>query len=356
MDYRSEVKDVSFLEPQYANNNIPVIFSCCKDNVSEVAVSIASIIRNSDIRYNYDIVVLHNDLELYDEDMIIHIEGLIEKENITLRFQYIEHNFQEGYIHIDAIYPAEKLLRFFAPIIMKRYNRIISIIPGTILEETLVEIITSDSSQNGYRIYTGDEEADVVCMDSECFRMKYSVKDIASAITRDTLNSDMAFFNNLLKDNSINKKDSITSYTSDDKTTIFWEYAKRTPFYEKFIYAEKKVEVSNCIEEKNFSGVYLFPFERIPQGADVVIYGNGNVGKQYCKQVQMTSYCNIVAILDKREEEGVLVPSEIQNLDYDYIVIAIANKKVMIEIVAMLRAWNVEEDKIICELEREIFL
>lgn len=357
MDYRSEVKDVSFLKPQFAENNIPIIFSCDKDNISEVAVSVSSIIYNSSERYNYDIIILHNDLDIYDEDMFMEIEG--RKKNINVRFQYIEHNFHEGYIQIDSMYPIVKLIEFFEPIIMKRYDRIISISPGTIIEDSLIGIISSESSPYGFQIYTGNEKTDVVCYDSKYFRMRYSIRDIVKAVTKEVLYSNIVFFQNLCGNNDnlyVEKKNNIISYVKEKKKVVFWNYAKSTPFYEKLIYTDKKCEVCEYIVEKKFSGVYLFPFEKIRQGTDVVIYGNGNVGKSYLKQIKMTKYCNIVAVVDKRGGEGVLEPRECKNLRYDYIVVAIANENVMQEIRVLLCELDVDKDKIICELGRDIFL
>lgn len=80
------------------------------------------------------------------------------------------------------------------------------------------------------------------------------------------------------------------------------------------------------------------PFDKIPYGSDVIIYGAGVGGKGIYYMIKKTGYCNIVKWVDKNYirhlENGLPVeaPSEIRNVKFDYILIAVARQKLFEEI------------------------
>lgn len=83
---------------------------------------------------------------------------------------------------------------------------------------------------------------------------------------------------------------------------------------------------------------YLFPFELIPVGSKVVLYGAGNVGISYWKCLQSCNYAREIYWVDKRYEElvqkGLLVdsPHILTQIDFDYVVIAIVDQELADEI------------------------
>ncbi|MBR4574849.1 MAG: FkbM family methyltransferase [Lachnospiraceae bacterium] len=88
--------------------------------------------------------------------------------------------------------------------------------------------------------------------------------------------------------------------------------------------------------------MYLFPFSKIKQGSDIVIYGAGNIGRQYAKQLELTGYCRVICVADRSKDslsiDGVKVchPDEIDYADADAVVIAIENKNVADQVKADL--------------------
>lgn len=44
---------------------------------------------------------------------------------------------------------------------------------------------------------------------------------------------------------------------------------------------------------------WLFPFEKIPMGSQILIYGAGELGQEYLRQIILTNYCTIVGFIDK---------------------------------------------------------
>lgn len=104
---------------------------------------------------------------------------------------------------------------------------------------------------------------------------------------------------------------------------------------------------------------YLFPFEQIKKGSRVIIYGAGFLGQQYIQQIELTKYCEIVAIVDKNyseylgKVEKVCPPSDIPKYDYDYIVISMRTKNNLSEIYRVLEDIKVDNKKIVYLGERD---
>ncbi len=100
--------------------------------------------------------------------------------------------------------------------------------------------------------------------------------------------------------------------------------------------------------------VALFPFDKVPKGSTVVIYGAGGaIGREFVNQIKLISYCKIAACLDKNYEkvhpvcgQDVLSPESIKNITYDYIVVAAqASKQEIYDL--LIHKFAVAEEKII---------
>ena len=105
--------------------------------------------------------------------------------------------------------------------------------------------------------------------------------------------------------------------------------------------------------EKMFDYKFLFPFEKVPKGSRVVIYGAGEVGWEYYRQLRITQYVEIVGVIDRRAGQmeafpaRIFYPAEICDIDFDYIVLAFRadayHKSVSHELIKI----GVDENKII---------
>lgn len=98
---------------------------------------------------------------------------------------------------------------------------------------------------------------------------------------------------------------------------------------------------------------YLFPFHLVKPNSNIVLYGGGNAGKNFAKQIAITSYCNIIGVVDKNYEHIQIRDLEVhpvewmKSVQYDYIVITQVNEKVQQEIKKYLLSENVSEESII---------
>lgn len=97
---------------------------------------------------------------------------------------------------------------------------------------------------------------------------------------------------------------------------------------------------------------YLFPFNKIPSGKKIILYGAGVIGQTYQEQFTRLHYGEIVAWVDKKytlyEKLGVREVESIKKIDnYDYVIIAIGIQAVAEKVRQNLIAMEVEKTKII---------
>lgn len=69
---------------------------------------------------------------------------------------------------------------------------------------------------------------------------------------------------------------------------------------------------------------YVFPYEKIPRASRIILWGTGNVGQSYKKQLEATDYCTVVKWIDANDPKADK-PESINEEGYDYIIIATVN-------------------------------
>ena len=94
---------------------------------------------------------------------------------------------------------------------------------------------------------------------------------------------------------------------------------------------------------------WLFPYDRIPKGSRIVLYGAGKVGKQYFEQLGKLDYCSEILWVDKnfKELDEVSDPEKLQPNSYDYVLIAVKNPEAIEEIKQSLLEKGWKEESII---------
>ncbi len=98
---------------------------------------------------------------------------------------------------------------------------------------------------------------------------------------------------------------------------------------------------------------YLFPYEKIPQGSHIIIYGAGDVGQEYLTQMLLTRYADVVCFLDRAFDKypsmiiPVLPPDKVVEIEFDYIVIAMKTAIFLNDISKFLQDKGVAAERII---------
>lgn len=78
---------------------------------------------------------------------------------------------------------------------------------------------------------------------------------------------------------------------------IYRKYFRATPIFEKEL--ELKQLPIEAKSEGQVQRYYVFPYDKIKENEDIILYGAGEVGTLYYRQIQKTGYCNIVHWVDK---------------------------------------------------------
>ena len=115
-------------------------------------------------------------------------------------------------------------------------------------------------------------------------------------------------------------------------------------------YKDDTYKLNEHIRKINRQKDWRFPYEKIPANSRIVIYGAGNVGTSFVKQMAQTHYCHVAAWVDKNYEKlgsAARSPSEITDCEFDNIVVAVADTEISREIMLDLKSIGISDKKII---------
>lgn len=98
---------------------------------------------------------------------------------------------------------------------------------------------------------------------------------------------------------------------------------------------------------------YLFPYETIPKNARILIYGAGELGQAYLRQMVLTKYCDVIGFVDRNYLDykmlnvPVFSPSEIYSINFDYILLALRAGDFALDVRRTLIRGGIEKEKIV---------
>ncbi len=116
-----------------------------------------------------------------------------------------------------------------------------------------------------------------------------------------------------------------------------------------------------CDESGNEGSGEVWPlgYDGMKQGERVVLYGAGEVGRSYCRQIRNDGKVSLCAWVDGnarqvREIEGVEIvpPERLGSLSFDYVIIAVANMMVALEIMDTLGSAGIAPGKVVWDIRR----
>lgn len=99
--------------------------------------------------------------------------------------------------------------------------------------------------------------------------------------------------------------------------------------------------------------IYLFPYEKIPKGSKILIYGAGDVGQEYLKQMILTKYATVNGFVDRAWDKypkmivPIFSPDQIGSLVFDYIVLAFKMENFANDVKKILINRGISEKQII---------
>lgn len=90
----------------------------------------------------------------------------------------------------------------------------------------------------------------------------------------------------------------------------------------------------------------LFPFDQIEKGADIILYGDGDIMQDYSDQVISTNFCRILAIIDRRVP-GKIRRQRLSSYTDTSVVVAAETDEICGAMVSELREAGFRADKIV---------
>lgn len=172
---------------------------------------------------------------------------------------------------------------------------------------------------------------------------------------------DRSWYHYVARFNSLTQNNNIESF---EKIYKFYHYMRKK-FLEFGIWSQMETQVKAYTKIFLFWAIksvfdilpekpkYLFPFELIEKGSSVVIYGGGNVGVSYEENLKKSRYAKLRGWVDEnyknlmKEEHIIQSPDILRNLEFDYVVIAVKNEKVALEIQENLIKLGIKRQKVI---------
>ena len=139
-------------------------------------------------------------------------------------------------------------------------------------------------------------------------------------------------------------------YPELPQSHIFWDMARDAQIDTKILgmiikKAQEESDKLNCFRD------FRFPYDAVRNDSKVIIYGAGIVGKAFVRQNRLTKYAKVVLWVDKRAEQikeyDVVEVDQLFQVQYDYIIVAIDNEDLAIDICKELVEKGVEKEKII---------
>lgn len=106
--------------------------------------------------------------------------------------------------------------------------------------------------------------------------------------------------------------------------------------------------LGNPKEIISYSNGILFPFGKIYENANIVIYGDGRFGNQLQKILKEYEKLNIVGVVDEyKDKKGLLKIADLKLVKYDFIIIGILKSVLVKEVVDNLIKNDVPQKKIV---------
>ena len=163
----------------------------------------------------------------------------------------------------------------------------------------------------------------------------------------------------------IRKNNNVPSYIRDKEyySKLFRLYQYLQNAFEKDISGQLlkqldyfymySVELSKIrYKDLAFESQYIFPFDKVPKGCRLVLYGAGRVGQTFFKQLKKIDYCNLIGWVDRDysiySELGVEFIERLREWEYDFILISITGKETAAKITNNLLRMGISIEKIIC--------
>lgn len=200
-------------------------------------------------------------------------------------------------------------------------------------------------------------------MDQRVFYGEDGALVYASMLQADSIYiTDKSYYHYRRRQNSVSNVKNIKIFESN---VYFYEYMKRK-LQEQGLFDLISAQLTNfmlrlnnhalqmyCDMSIRYKPFYQFPFDRVPKGSRIVLYGAGDVGSLYYRQIEKLNLYSLVGWVDENYRRyldkglNVVSPQVLEELEFDYLIVAIKKNEVIQEIVKFLQKKDIPQEKII---------
>lgn len=130
------------LNPVFTKNVIPIVMSANEQFVPYLATFIKSILENKNAAYQYDLIVLHQNISEKNEKVMQNM--MKNNKNVKLRFYNVKPFLKGRKLFVDQHLSVETYFRLIIPEIMPEYSKVLYLDCDMVVNSDLVELYHTD--------------------------------------------------------------------------------------------------------------------------------------------------------------------------------------------------------------------
>jgi len=386
-------------------NEIPIVFAANNDYVPYLGVALSSLIACANVKNSYSIFILHTSISKHNQERL----EALSTFNINIRCKDVKYEM-EGRKNISFnILTVETTYRLFIPELFSHYDKVLYLDSDLVAIKDVAELYNIDignsmlGAAREIQHEKGEDYIRSLCDDiiiddyfnagvllintkqftkneikNKCFELlynevvyKYLDQDVLNITCRGNVTFlderwNCCYYNWFPSCKPVPEKEKLFLQIAEDPWILhfnsqwkpwlvpeakyanyFWKYARETVFYEEILYKNAMREATDVFKN------YLLPFECMPFGSKVVLYGGGQVGQAFQKQIEVTNLYKLVVWIDnnytKLRDEGYAIenPKSLFKYDFDFILVSVYDKNTSNVIINSLIDIGVDSHKII---------
>lgn len=141
-----DLNNLPIIDPVFKENYVPIVFATDNNYIPFVSVSICSIIENSSLITNYDIIILETQISTANKSIL---KKMVEKlPNFSIRFYNISNAIKQYQLSNVSYYTDAIYFRLFIPYIMKKYTKTIYLDCDLVVLKDLNQLYKTDIGDN----------------------------------------------------------------------------------------------------------------------------------------------------------------------------------------------------------------
>ena len=129
------------INPAFENNSVAIALSSSDFFVPYLTTTLYSLIKNADMKKNYDIVIFTKDIQEQNKKII---NNFLSKSNVSIRFVNVIETFGDLKLHTDADVTIETYFRLIVPFVMKKYEKVLFLDSDLIIQSNICELYDID--------------------------------------------------------------------------------------------------------------------------------------------------------------------------------------------------------------------